>query len=281
MTEAYERFVAERVIVMAAPNGARRTQQDHPALPVTAAELADTAVALRDAGVSLLHLHVRDDSGGHTLDPDRYREAIAAIRERVGEDLILQVTTEAVGMYTPDEQVAVVRDLQPEAVSLALREICPDDSHEADAARFFEWMRDAGVWPQLILYSREDVRRFDDMRRRGVFADPAPFVLFVLGSYADARAGRIADLEVMLGAADSSAFPWAVCCFGPEENAVMLAAAAQGGHVRIGFENNLMLADGSAAADNAALVREFAAGLTGQPRSPAAAGEVRSQFGLS
>ena len=65
---------------MAAPNGARRTRDEHPAVPLTAGELADCAADLLDAGVSVLHLHVRDTDGGHTLDVDRYRAAIDAVR---------------------------------------------------------------------------------------------------------------------------------------------------------------------------------------------------------
>jgi uncharacterized protein (DUF849 family) len=160
MSGDFEAFARERVIIISAPNGARRSRADHPALPLTAADLADTAVTLRDAGVSVLHLHVRDREGGHTLDPGRYREALVAIRERIGDELILQVTTEAVGKYSSAEQMAVVRELRPEAVSLALREIIPDDAHEARAAGFFAWLSEARIWPQYILYSEDDVRRF-------------------------------------------------------------------------------------------------------------------------
>ena len=100
-------------------------------------------------------------------------------------------------------------------------------------------MRKESVWPQYILYSVDDIVRFDDMRQRGVFADDAPFVMFVLGKYGSAEPGSKQDLDVMLGATDHTAYPWATCCFGPNENAVMLAATAAGGHVRLGFENNL------------------------------------------
>jgi len=273
-------FAEDRIIIMAAPNGARRSQADHPALPMTAAELADNAVALRDAGVSVLHLHVRDDNRRHTLDPATYRTAIAAIRESVGDDLVLQVTTEAVGLYTSGEQMAVVRALQPEAVSIALREICPTRAAEPAAAKFFAWLRKKGIWPQVILYSIADVRRFDALRQSGVFADASPFVLFVLGNYADAVAGRVADLERMLAAATPEAWPWAVCCFGAEEHAVMCAALATGGHVRIGFENNLLLSDGTTAPDNAALIRQFVAVADKGRRRPASAAEIRQWQGL-
>jgi len=273
-----ERFAENRVIILSAPNGARRSQRDHPALPITAAGLADNAVALRDAGVSVLHLHVRDDQGGHTLDPQKYREALAAIRDRIGDGLILQVTTEAVGMYSAAEQMAVVRELQPEAVSLSLRELCPEGADEAVFAEFGHWMHEAGVWPQFILYSVEDVQRFDAMRASGVIPGDAPFALFVLGNYADAVAGTPADLEGLLDATDPAAYPWAVCCFGRNENAVMLTALQKGGHVRIGFENNVVLADGSPAADNAALIRQFTAAASASPRRPASSGEVRAAF---
>jgi len=281
VTDTAGRFASARVVITAAPNGARRTRADHPALPVTPLQLADTAAALQAAGVSVLHLHVRDDEGGHTLDAARYREAMAAIRERAGNGLVIQVTTEAVGMYDAGQQIALVRELEPEAVSLALREICPAETDEARAAEFFAWMRERRIWPQYILYSAQEVLRFEDMRRRGVFADDAPFVLLVLGRYADGLAGRPEDLEPLLQAADFDAFPWAVCCFGPAEQAVMLAAFARGGHVRIGFENNLLLPDGRPAADNAELVRAFVSAAAGGSRRPASAAEVRAQFGIS
>lgn len=280
MNSALEDFASRRVVIMAAPNGARRSHSDHPALPITAGELADTAASLRDAGVSVLHLHVRDTDGRHTLDPDRYREAIAAIRERIGNELIIQVTTEAVGRYGTEEQMAVVRELRPEAVSLALREICPEGGDEARAARFFAWLGEQGTWPQYILYSVADVERFEALRRRGIFADNAPFVLLVLGSYAGSKPGSPADLDSLLAAGDFSRVPWAVCCFGAAEHQVMLAAAARGGHVRIGFENNLLLPDGHLAADNAELVRAFVSAAA-DPRRPASAAEVRREFGLS
>ena len=48
--------------LMIAPNGARRTTADHPALPVTAAGLAGTARACQREGATAIHLHVRDDA---------------------------------------------------------------------------------------------------------------------------------------------------------------------------------------------------------------------------
>jgi len=276
MSAALLGFADDNVIIMSAPNGARRSQADHPSLPVTPAELAANAAALLDAGVSVLHLHVRDEHGQHTLDADRYRNAIAAVEDRVGDSLIIQVTTEAVGQYTAEQQMAVVRELNPEAVSLALREVCPVDSDEAVMARFCVWMLEQKIWPQYILYSVEDVEQFDGMRERGVFADEAPFAMLVLGNYADKTDGTVAELDTLLAAADFRAIPWAVCCFGRHENAVMLAALSRGGHVRIGFENNVLMGDGSAAPDNAALIHQFVEAAGEHRRRPAPAIDIRA-----
>ena len=78
---------------MCAPNGARRSVADHAAIPITPPQLANCAESLLGASACVLHLHVRDGDWAHTLDPAAYRAAIAAIRARVGEQLILQVTT--------------------------------------------------------------------------------------------------------------------------------------------------------------------------------------------
>ena len=118
------------LIVIAAPNGARLGKRQHAAVPLTPTELADEATSLVESGVSILHLHVRDKNGDHTLNAAIYREALAAIRKKVGDRLVAQVTTEALGRYDRHQQMTLVRKLQPEAVSLALRELCPHASTE-------------------------------------------------------------------------------------------------------------------------------------------------------
>ena len=225
----------------------------------------------------MLHLHVRDKQQQHTLDADCYRAAMTAVRARVGDSLVLQVTSEAVDAYTREEQMAMVRALRPEAVSLGLRELCPDDKAEVEAAAFFAWLRKEQIWPQYILYSADDVSRFDRMRRRGVFTDEHPFCLLVMGRYSEALEGNLSELTAMLEAADCNEFPWAVCCFGRFENEAMLAATDTGGHVRIGFENNLSLPDGSVARDNAQLINHYRSSATSYGRIPATADDIRNE----
>ncbi len=242
-------------LVMVAPNGARRTKADHPALPITPAELAQAAAACLDAGAAAIHLHVRDRDQRHTLDPDAYKAALAAVRAAVGDRMICQITTEAVGAYAPAQQMATVRDVRPESVSLAIRELVPDAAHERAAARFFAWLRRERIRPQFVLYDAGEVVRFNDLRDRGVVPDGPAFLLFVLGRYPVGRVSHPRDLAPFVAAADPGD-PWAVCAFGRAEGACALTAAAMGGHSRVGFENNFILSTGATAPDNAALVAE-------------------------
>ena len=242
-------------IVAVAPNGARKTKADHPALPMTREELAREAAACSDAGAALIHLHVRDKAGKHLLDAEAYRATTAAIRREAGDGIIVQITTESVGIYLPGYQMAMVRDAKPEACSVAIREIVPGPPAEREAAAFFAWMAKERVTPQFILYTVEDVRRLADLRARGVIPAAAPFVLYVLGRYSANQTSDPLDLAPFLAAAARD-WHWAVCAFGAKEGTVALTAAVLGGHSRVGFENNLLLGDGRVAPGNAALVEQ-------------------------
>ncbi|HLI10519.1 MAG TPA: 3-keto-5-aminohexanoate cleavage protein [Alphaproteobacteria bacterium] len=267
----------ERTVAIAvAPNGARKTKADHPALPMTPAELAACAQACCAAGAAMIHVHVRDKEGRHILDAEAYRAAFAAIRSAVGDRLILQATTEAVGIYPRAAQMALLRKLRPEAASLAIREIMPDAASEAEGAAFLAWAHRERIWAQYILYNPEEVVRFETLRRRGVIPTARPSVLLVLGRYTAGQQSAPRDLLPFLSALDP-AVDWSVCAFGRDECACALAAAALGGGARVGFENNLLLADGATAPSNAALVAQLAAGLAAMGRRPATADELRAR----
>lgn len=270
-----DRF-AEPLIIAVAPNGARRTQADHPALPITPAELARTAAECQEAGAAMIHLHVRDAEQKHTLDVDAYRAATEAIRRQVGPGLIIQVTSEAVGIYNAEQQMAMVRDLRPEAVSLAVKEICPDAASEPAAAAFLDWMAQEAVQPQYILYSADDVVRLTDLRKRGVIPGDRVSVLYVLGRYTKGQVSQPSDVIPFIDAAADEAIHWSVCAFGRLESACAMTAGALGGHVRVGFENNLYAADGHLAASNGTLVSQVREGAAVIGRTVATPEEARA-----
>jgi 3-keto-5-aminohexanoate cleavage enzyme len=249
-------------IIAVAPNGGRRTKADHPGLPVTAAETARTAAACREAGAAMIHIHVRDENQRHSLDVDLYREAIAAARREAGPDMVIQATTESVGMYSAAQQMEMVRALKPEAISMALRELAPADADKSGFAEFMAWLSRERIATQIIIYDTDDAQRVAAWAREGVFDAAATSVLFVVGRYVPQTTGQPVDLLPLHRACADLFRDWMLCAFGPRETACVATAALLGGHCRVGFENNLHLPDGSDAPDNAAIVRATASALT-------------------
>lgn len=263
-------------IIMSAPNGARRQKSDHPNIPISPREMAACAEEIIAAGASILHLHVRDDQGRHSLDGDRYRASIAAIQDAVGDDIIIQATSEAVGRYCRLEQMAMVKDLRPEAVSLALRELCPTEADVAEMARFVDWMAGEHIFPQYILYDEADYQRFESYHRRGIFQDNQPFVLFVLGSYQ--ATSPEADIALLKQRTTESAFPWAVCGFGINEVNSVTHAAQNKGHIRVGFENNIWRRQDELLSTNAEMIQFCSDAARAENRRVASVSDVRNLF---
>jgi uncharacterized protein (DUF849 family) len=264
-----------KVAIAVAPNGGRKTKADHPALPLTPAELAATAAECLEAGAAMIHLHVRKPDGGHLLDADAYRAVTAAIREAVGDRLVVQITSEALGIYEPAEQMRVVRETRPEAVSLGLREYLPEGENEKEFVDFLSWLAREKVMPQVILFDAEDARRLDALRGRGALPWENVPVLYVLGRYAKTPQSAPADVLPFLAPGAPRFGPWMVCAFGGEEAACVATAALLGGHGRVGFENNLLLPDGSTAASSADLVRAVTAIVGAAGRRTMTADELR------
>jgi len=250
--------MSEPLRISVAPNGARRSKLDHPAIPLTPAEIAIEAEQCADAGAVLLHLHVRDSDGKHTLSPDAYRFALDAIRQRVGNRLVLQITTESVGLFDIQTQMDTVLAVRPPAASFAVRELIPDAAAEPQARDFFAAVADLGTLPQFILYHPDEIDRLRALQASGVIPFSQPDVLFVLGRYTQTQQSGPASLAPFLARWGPDP-AWTVCAFGAGELATAAAAIGLGGHIRVGFENNLQRPDGSILSGNAEQVAAVAA----------------------
>ena len=268
--------MTEPFFITVAPNGARRTQSDHQAVPVTAKETAECARACMEAGAAMIHMHVRDDGQQHTLDTDLYLDATAAVREECGDGIVVQITTEAVGRYKTDQQMHIVRSVKPEAVSLAVREIFPETTNEKDSADFMEWLHKERIAPQFIVYSAEELNRFRNLCDRGIIPGRRHSLLFVLGKYSgvNARPDDLSNFEQ----AGLDNLDWSVCAFGPAELDCVLASYQRGGGARVGFENNVHMADGTLAPDNQSLVSQLASSVAGGVRELGTASQLRERM---
>lgn len=269
--------------IMVAPNGARKGHAEHPHLPLTAEALATDALACQTAGAQAIHMHVRDDEGRHTLDASRYMAATDAVRRLTGPEFVVQITTEAVGMFKPHQQIAVVRAVQPEAVSIATKELIPDASAENAAAELYRWAHVQRIAVQHIVYAANEFDHLLDLMTRGIIPGDRHSVIFPLGRYAAAQESDPAELAPFVAKIQENGgaarFDWWVCAFGASETASLVAAAAMGGHCRIGFENSFTNSDGSRANSNAERIADLQTALWGIRRPRSSRAEILRALG--
>ena len=267
----------EKAIIIVAPNGARRGKSDHQNLPITAAELSLEAKLCQEAGATMIHAPARRSNGTHSLEIDDNRRYYDALKERVGDALVIQLTTEAVGIYPVEQQMALVRAVKPEAISLALRELIPNESLQGQARDFFHELADLKIVMQFILYNAEEVSLYHQLKEQGVIPANKHHLLFVLGRYSQNQYSEPGELfPFIIEHKDDT--PWAVCAFGRDEHRCASAALALDGDVRVGFENNLYNIRGQFAYNNAELVTQVVETAHSMGREIMSAAQFRARF---
>lgn len=258
-----------KTAIIVAPNGARKTKTDHPALPMGQQEIIDEVIACRDAGAAMVHLHARDKEGKHSLEIDDNLHLYQALKEQVGESIMVQLTTEAVGQYTPNQQMALINEVRPEAASLALSELIPTSHHQDtlnfetsyldEASGFFHDIAEQGIIAQYILYSPQDLERYFSLLDKGLLPSYNHHILLVLGRYDKHQTALPQDLSPFL---QQQLFDhdkrWAVCAFGKYEHLCLTASMIMDGDIRVGFENNHVNHQGTLASSNAEQVANLA-----------------------
>ena len=244
--------------LIVAPNGARKTKKDHPNLPITISEIVEEADKCFKSGANAIHAHVRDKNESHTLDTGLYSELIEELKIKV-PDLPVQITTEAVGKYSPREQFDVVKKLLPESASVALIEMLPDIKDYKLAKNFYKFSIENNIQVQHILYSVKDLRLFIQAIKSKIISKKNLQVLYVLGRYDKNFQSRTEDLDLFIQEHKSilSFVEWGICAFGEAETDCLMKSYSLGGKARVGFENNFQNADGTTADTNADRVSEI------------------------
>ncbi len=269
------------VAIMLAPNGARLTQADHPSLPVSIKDTIDAAVDGKANGAQALHAHVRDAQGQHVLDEDLYRTLLEQAAAKLGDDFPVQITTEAVGRYTPEEQIKLLQSLQPRFCSIALRELIPSETNQdsiEQSREFYHWAYKQGIGIQHILYGLSDVHHFLKQRDAGNLHPEHNAILIVLGRYGAVQLADINDVIPVASLANEHKLHWMLCAFGHSETDSLVKAMSLGGHARIGFENSREHRDGSIATNNSERVKELVT-IAGDDYKPATTNELLTVLG--
>ena len=268
----------QKLIITAALTGAEVTREQQPALPVTPQEIAIAAEECAKAGASIVHLHAREADGTPTQDRETYREIIAAIRERC--DVIVQVSTGgAVGM-TSTERLAPVT-LKPEMATLSMGTVNFGDdvfmNHPADMETFLHAMQQHGVKPEFEIFDTGMITTLNRWLKKGLLQGPqhVDFVLGIPGGMAGTPQALMYLVEQL--PPDTT---WTVAGIGSAQLPLGTLAILLGGHVRVGFEDNVYYRKGELASSNAQLVSRIARISDELNRPVATPAQARAILGL-
>ena len=236
--------------LMVAPNGARRIKKDHPAVPLTINETVETAKACYKEGAGAIHLHVRDKNGQHVLDAGLYKEALFELENQVPK-MHIQVTTEAVGKYSPADMRKLAYDVVPPGASIGTAELIPSRIPEDEDIKLYKYLTEAGTKIQHILYKPEDIDLLLNLLNKANLPSDNAWCLFVIGHYT----GKISFPEnippfLKKMEENKTKLDWSICAFGKEEIGCLEKAISLGGKIRVGLENSLFMPNGEMAPDN-------------------------------
>ena len=268
------------LIITAAICGAEVFKKDTPYIPYTAEELATEAHACIESGASIIHLHVRNDDGAPSQDRALFDKAITAIRERVGQTAIIQVSTGgAVGM-TVEERCQPL-SLRPDMATLTTgtvnfgNDVFMNDQASIEA--ILSTIQANNVIPEGEVFDTGMVDTSLRMIRQGLLSTPLhyDFVMGVPGGMG-ASPERL-DFVRSLIPEDCT---WTVAAIGRHELPLAKKAIVDGGHVRVGLEDNIYIRKGELAEGSAALVREVVTYAEQAGRSVATPAEARTLLGL-
>ena len=141
---------------MVAPNGARPMKKDHAAVPITINEIVKTGQACFEAGAEAIHFHTRNNKGEHVLDSGLCKETLSELQKKVPK-MHLQITTEAIGKYSPQDMRKLAYEVMPPGISIGIREMIPSRSPKSEDIKIYQKLIGAGTKIQHICYEPEDI----------------------------------------------------------------------------------------------------------------------------
>jgi 3-keto-5-aminohexanoate cleavage enzyme len=272
------------VIISAAVVGSRPMRAQNPAVPYTPAEIAAAAIECARAGAAIAHIHVRDPhSGAPSSDLSLFADVLARIRAE--SDMLVNLTTSALNIRGTAQEIVEKRlepiSLRPDICSLDVGSLNFADALFANPPHFGETaarrMLEAGVKPEIELFDSGHAEQALDLVARGLVATPVWYQLCM-----GIRWGMAATPENLLflrGKLPPDAC-WSVLGVGRAQLTMVTMGLLLGGHVRVGFEDNLFLRKGVPAPSNAAFVEQVVALARQLGRPIATPAQARTLLGI-
>ena len=250
--------MGKKMVITCAVCGAETTREHNPNLPVSPEEIAEATYEAYMAGASIVHLHVRDEKGEPTQNPEIFKKAIKLIRKKC--DIVIEITTGgAVGM-TDDERVEVIKELKPEMASLDCGTVNFGNEYILNTLptmrRFAQEMKKHNVRPTLECFDLSHIQSADILIKERLIEPPYHygFVFNVPG----AVRYDMQTLDLFVKNLPEGSF-WTIIGIGRSCLPAHYGAIALGtGFIRVGFEDNVYYSKGVLAKNNAELVERTA-----------------------
>ncbi len=269
-------------IICVAITGSLPTKADNPAVPITVAEQVESTQEAFEAGANIAHCHVRDDDGKPTSDPERF----AALKEGIEKHcpgMIVQLSTG--GRSGAGRTRGGMLPLKPDMASLSVgSNNFPTRVYE-NPPDLVDWlaaeMKTYGIKPEIEAFDQSHIYQAKAMADRGALVG-TPYVQFVMGVKNSMPAVKrvfdyyVETVKVLFG----EDTPWCAAGIGRHQIEVNDWAAAAGGHLRTGLEDNIRLDRDTLAPSNAALVQRAVEVAQKHGRSIATPAEARALLGL-
>lgn len=273
-----------KLIISAALCGAGTTRAQSPNVPLTPDEIAADAVACAKAGAAIIHLHVRDENGKNSMDPNLFALVVNKVRDalsKAGEDAVLNLTTSG-SAWPEDMRVAHLPILMPEMCSYDPGSMNWGNSYVFfNSPAFLERLgticQDLRIKPEIEIFDAGMLGNVEHYIKKGFLKPPLhyQFVLDVSGG----MPGNIDSLSYLVPKLPIGS-TWSVTGIGKSHMSMMLAGLAAGcDGLRVGLEDNVFMSKGVFATNAGLVARAVELGKLAD-REIATAADARTILGL-
>ena len=257
-------------IICVAITGSVPTKEDNPAVPITVEEQIESTLAAFDAGASIAHLHVRNNDGTPSSDPNKFKELKQGINKAC-PGMIIQFSTG--GRSGSGKERGGMLPLKPDMASLTVgSNNFPTRVYE-NSPKLIHWLADEmksyNITPEIEAFDLSHIHQAIKMSKEGILNGKL-YIQFVMGvKNAMPVDQNVFNYYVETVKRLAPNTEWCGAGIGAGQLLVNEWSIAAGGHTRTGLEDNIRLNREELAKSNAQLV-ELAASLCDKYSRPVA-----------